>query len=60
MAFCDNIPAYKSSNKPVHKLPLTIWMVAQTNLNYINIKDIKNNGGTWNASNVINGATIQE
>ena len=51
---CDNIPAYKSSTAG-SQATLNDLNGGTTNLNYINIKDIKITGGTWNASNVING-----
>ena len=54
MAFVIIFPHINPA-QPVHKLPLNDLNGGTTNLNYINIKDIKITGGTWNASNVING-----
>jgi hypothetical protein len=51
---CDNIPIYKSSTSG-SQATLNDLDGGTTNLNFINIKDIKVTGGVWNASNVING-----
>ncbi|MBK7010748.1 MAG: HYR domain-containing protein [Saprospiraceae bacterium] len=51
---CDNIPVYKSSSAG-SQATLNDLDGGTTELNFINIKDIKVTGGTWNASNVING-----
>ncbi|MBK8700922.1 MAG: HYR domain-containing protein [Saprospiraceae bacterium] len=49
---CDNIPIYKSSSAGT-QATLNDLNGGTTMISFINLKDIRVTGGTWNASNVI-------
>jgi hypothetical protein len=51
---CDIIPVYKSSAAGT-QATLNDLNGGITNLSFVNLKDIRVTGGTWNASNVIDG-----